>query len=59
MYPRLNVVSFTNYSFDQQSYTEERNGSLISDEILKKNKNKGEQGKYDFRNLQMQYTNKF
>ncbi|KAK4718977.1 hypothetical protein R3W88_017315 [Solanum pinnatisectum] len=34
MYPRLNLVSFTNYSFDQQSYTEESNGSSISDEIL-------------------------
>ncbi|KAH0660647.1 hypothetical protein KY289_029395 [Solanum tuberosum] len=34
MYPRLNLVSFTNYSFDQQSYTEESNDSSISDEIL-------------------------
>ncbi|KAH0660646.1 hypothetical protein KY285_029254 [Solanum tuberosum] len=34
MYPRLNLVSFTNYSFDQQSYTEESNGSSISDEVL-------------------------
>ncbi|KAH0660649.1 hypothetical protein KY285_029257 [Solanum tuberosum] len=34
MYPRLNLVSFTNYSFDQQSYTEESNGTSISDEIL-------------------------
>ncbi|KAH0658933.1 hypothetical protein KY285_027483 [Solanum tuberosum] len=34
MYPRLNLVSFTNYSFDQQSYTEESIGSSISDEIL-------------------------
>ncbi|KAH0662543.1 hypothetical protein KY284_027474 [Solanum tuberosum] len=34
MHPRLNLVSFTNYSFDQQSYTEESNGSSISDEIL-------------------------
>ncbi|KAG5601719.1 hypothetical protein H5410_033089 [Solanum commersonii] len=34
IYPRLNLVSFTNYSFDQQSYTEESNGSSISDEIL-------------------------
>ncbi|KAM3308367.1 hypothetical protein P3S67_010111 [Capsicum chacoense] len=34
MYPRLNLVSFTNYSFDQQSYTEESNGSSFSDEIL-------------------------
>ncbi|KAM3375251.1 hypothetical protein P3S68_013965 [Capsicum galapagoense] len=34
MYPRLNLVSFTNYSFDQQSYTEESNGSSFLDEIL-------------------------
>ncbi|KAL3335117.1 hypothetical protein AABB24_031361 [Solanum stoloniferum] len=34
MYPRLNLVSFTNYSFDQQSYTMESNGRSISDEIL-------------------------
>ncbi|XP_015166892.1 TMV resistance protein N-like [Solanum tuberosum] len=34
MYPRLNLVSFTNYSFDQQSYTEESNGSSVLDEIL-------------------------
>ncbi|KAG5601700.1 hypothetical protein H5410_033070 [Solanum commersonii] len=34
MYTRLNLVSFTNYSFDQQSYTEESIGSSISDEIL-------------------------
>ncbi|PHT45675.1 hypothetical protein CQW23_14833 [Capsicum baccatum] len=34
MYPRLNLVSFTNYSFDQQSYTEDSNGSSFSDEIL-------------------------
>ncbi|KAH0749277.1 hypothetical protein KY290_028509 [Solanum tuberosum] len=34
MYPRLKLLSFTNYSFDQQSYTEESNDSSISDEIL-------------------------
>ncbi|KAM3308360.1 hypothetical protein P3S67_010104 [Capsicum chacoense] len=34
MYPRLNLISFTNYSFDQQSYVEERNGSSVLDEIL-------------------------
>ncbi|KAK6787232.1 hypothetical protein RDI58_015757 [Solanum bulbocastanum] len=34
MYPRLNLVSFTNYSFDQQSYTKESNGSSVLDEIL-------------------------
>ncbi|XP_049409351.1 TMV resistance protein N-like isoform X3 [Solanum stenotomum] len=33
-YHRLNLVSFTNYSFDQQSYTEESNGSSVLDEIL-------------------------
>ncbi|XP_019069721.2 disease resistance protein Roq1-like isoform X1 [Solanum lycopersicum] len=34
MYPRLNLVSFTNYSFVQQSYTKESNGSSVLDEIL-------------------------
>ncbi|KAH0749263.1 hypothetical protein KY290_028495 [Solanum tuberosum] len=34
MYRRLNLVSFTNYSFDQQSYTEKSNGSSVLDEIL-------------------------
>ncbi|KAG5601706.1 hypothetical protein H5410_033076 [Solanum commersonii] len=34
MYPRLKLVSFTNYSFDQQSFTMESNGRSISDEIL-------------------------
>ncbi|XP_059299422.1 disease resistance protein Roq1-like [Lycium ferocissimum] len=34
MYPRLNLVSFTNYSFDQQSYREESNGSSVLDEIF-------------------------
>ncbi|XP_055832289.1 TMV resistance protein N-like [Solanum dulcamara] len=34
MYQRLSLVSFTNYSFDQQSYTEESNGSSVLDEIL-------------------------
>ncbi|KAM3233069.1 hypothetical protein P3L10_018428 [Capsicum annuum] len=34
MYPRLNLISFTNYSFDQQSYVEERNGSSVLDDIL-------------------------
>ncbi|CAN4099935.1 unnamed protein product [Withania somnifera] len=33
-YPWLNLVSFTNYSFDQQSYTEESNSSSVLDEIL-------------------------
>ncbi|KAM3308369.1 hypothetical protein P3S67_010113 [Capsicum chacoense] len=35
MYPRLNLVSFTNYCFDQQSNTEDSNGSSVLDEILR------------------------
>ncbi|PHT45681.1 hypothetical protein CQW23_14839 [Capsicum baccatum] len=35
MYPRLNLVSFTNYCFDQQSNTEDSSGSSVLDEILR------------------------
>ncbi|PHU14925.1 hypothetical protein BC332_16130, partial [Capsicum chinense] len=34
MYPRLNLISFTNYSFDQQSHAAGSNGSSILDEIF-------------------------
>ncbi|WMV34813.1 hypothetical protein MTR67_028198 [Solanum verrucosum] len=35
IYPRLYLVSFTNYSFTQQSYTEKSNDNLVLDKILR------------------------
>ncbi|XP_049409358.1 TMV resistance protein N-like isoform X1 [Solanum stenotomum] len=34
IYPRLYLVSFTNYSFNQQSYTEKSNDNSVLDQIL-------------------------